>query len=268
MNENIAVIGCGWLGFPLAKKLIDLNYKVSGSTTSKAKLKQLKYAQISPFYIEVNSEGIQGDINSCLSNCQTLILNIPPGLRKNPSHDYVAQMKHLIAPIEASYVKHVLFISSTSVYDDYESFPLITENSPTSNSKNATQLLNVESHFQKNKNFKTTILRFSGLYAEGRHPATFLSGKTQLKNPNAPVNLIHRIDCIAIIISIITTHTWNDIFHASTTPHPTKKEYYTRICKELDLPIPQFENENISQGKIINSEKLIHHLDYDFKMKL
>ena len=34
MKENkIGVLGCGWLGFPLAKDLIKQGFKVKGSTT-------------------------------------------------------------------------------------------------------------------------------------------------------------------------------------------------------------------------------------------
>ncbi|MDC1274067.1 SDR family NAD(P)-dependent oxidoreductase, partial [Flavobacteriaceae bacterium] len=39
MNQDkIGIIGCGWLGLPLAKSLISNNYKVKGSTTRKNKL--------------------------------------------------------------------------------------------------------------------------------------------------------------------------------------------------------------------------------------
>ena len=40
MSQNkIGIIGCGWLGLPLAKEFISNNYKVKGSTTTKEKLK-------------------------------------------------------------------------------------------------------------------------------------------------------------------------------------------------------------------------------------
>ena len=40
---KIAIIGCGWLGLPLAKKLIKENFIVKGSTTSKEKISVLDY---------------------------------------------------------------------------------------------------------------------------------------------------------------------------------------------------------------------------------
>lgn len=267
LKSKICVIGCGWLGFPLAKKLIELGHTVYGSTTSKDKLSKLEDAKINPFLIQFSSEGVIGNLKSCLNNCKTLIVNIPPGLRKNPGNDYVKQMTHFVECIEESSVENVLFISSTSVYNDEQGFPVISENSPTSNNNIPIQLLEVEALFTTNKNFKTTILRFSGLFAEDRHPAKYLSGKTNLKNGDAPVNLIHRDDCISIIISVVKSNIWDTTINASTPSHPTKKNYYTSICESLQIPIPEFDNTSVSKGKIIDSTKLVQLLDYDFKIK-
>lgn len=268
LKPKISVIGCGWLGFPLAKKLIKRNYEVHGSTTSKAKLSALEAVQIIPFLIQFTSEGIVGNLKSCLKECQTLIVNIPPGLRKNPESDYVKKMESFVNHIENSSVENVVFIGSTSVYEDEENFPVITENSPTSKASAPKQLIAVETLFQTNKNFKTTILRFSGLYGPERHPATYLSGKSNIKNPEAPVNLIHRNDCIAIIISIIENNIWNTVFNASNSTKLNKKEFYTKACQLAGLVIPEFDNDSISTGKIIDSRKLIHNLNYNFQIKL
>lgn len=269
MKRKICVIGCGWLGFPLAKSLFKKGYRVSGSTTSPEKISVLNSSNIQGFLIQISSEGIIGDIKDCLAECETLIVNIPPGLRKNPEANYVKQMQFLIPFVEDSSVKNVLFVSSTSVYDDTESFPVISEISETSSvSKTAQQLLAVEANFQKNLNFKTTIIRFSGLFGEDRHPAKHLSGRQNIKNPAAPVNLIHLIDCISIIENIIQHGIWNTTFNASTTPHPSKETYYLSVCKRLNLTLPEFDQSQVSKGKTIDSTKLAQVLGYEFKIKL
>jgi nucleoside-diphosphate-sugar epimerase len=269
LKPKICIIGCGWLGFPLAKSLIKKGYSVTGSTTSSDKISNLNSEGIEGFMVKLSSEGVSGDLKNCLAECDILILNIPPGLRKNPKANYLKQMQYVLPFLEASSVQKVLFISSTSVYSDDELFSVISETSQTSKSSNtAKQLLAVEHLFQNNLNFKTTTLRFSGLFGDERHPATFLSGKNDLKNGDAPVNLIHLTDCISIIEKIIELNTWNTIFNASTPSHPTKKNYYTSVCKSQNLPLPTFDNSKISTGKIIDSVKLARVLDYKFKIKL
>lgn len=269
MNRQISIIGCGWLGLPLAKHLMEANYHIKGSTTSLDKIEFLKSVGVDAFYVELTQEGIKGDIENSLVESEILILNIPPGLRKHAEKDFVKHISDLILHIENSSIKNVVFISSTSVYADGLSIPTITEDIiPNPNSESGRQLLEVEALLQKNTNFSTTILRFGGLYGADRHPAKYLSGKTKLKNPNAPVNLIHLDDCIEIIQSLIENAMWNEVFNASTTPHPTRKEYYPSVCKSLNLPLPQFDHTSTSKGKVIDSTKLKQLLNYRFRVKL
>lgn len=268
LNSKICVIGCGWLGFPLAEKLVDLGITVHGSTSSKDKLALLKESQIVPFLLQLTSSGIAGNITSCLNQCQTVIINIPPGLRKQSANDYVNQMTHLRHAIAHAAIENVLFIGSTSIYDDQEHYPIITEDSPISTSKTALALVEVEHLFSTNTNFRTTILRYGGLFGKDRHPARFLSGRIGLKNGAAPVNLIHRTDCINSILSILKHNIWNTTFNAATPCHPSKINYYTSVCKQLQLPVPIFDKTSVSKGKIIDATKLMQILNYEFEIKL
>jgi nucleoside-diphosphate-sugar epimerase len=269
LNKQISIIGCGWLGLPLAKELIKKGFKVKGTTTSKDKLTFLLDEHIEAFYLEIASENIIGNIQDILSKSEVLVLNIPPGLRKNPKENYVAKIKTLIPYIEASQIEKVLLISSTSVYADEESFPEITEKTkPNPNTESGKQLLKAEELLQNNQHFKTTIVRFAGLFGNDRHPAKQLSGKTHLKNAEAPVNLIHLTDCIQIIVKIIEQDIFGETFNASTKPHPSKQNYYTSVCKSLNLPIPTYDLNQKSKGKIILSNKLERLLNYQFQIKL
>lgn len=269
MKKQISIIGCGWLGLPLAKHLIAQDHIVKGSTTSKSKLDLLETSEIEGFYVKITSEGINGDIESCLAGSDILILNIPPGLRQDPKANFVQRMGFLMPYIETSAIKKVLFVSSTSVYEDSELMPIITEDTtPNPESESGKHLLQVESLLMENKAFSTTVLRFGGLFGADRHPATFISGRTNLKNPDAPVNLIHRYDCVHICAEIIKQDLFGDTFNAVTIPHPSKKEYYTAVCKSMHLPLPQFDMSSLSKGKRIDSKKLMQALNYTFEVTL
>ena len=50
LKNRVGIIGCGWLGLPLAKSLIKNNYIVYGSTTKKEKLGLLANENLNPFY--------------------------------------------------------------------------------------------------------------------------------------------------------------------------------------------------------------------------
>jgi nucleoside-diphosphate-sugar epimerase len=269
LKKQISIIGCGWLGLPLAKNLITEGYTVKGSTTSKEKLINLRSASIDAHLIKLNEDGITGNYSKFLSESDTIIINIPPGLRRNAAKNHVNEIKHLISAIESHNIKNVLYIGSTSVFMDEEGFPVITENTkPNTKLIGSKQLVTIEQLLLNNSNFNTTVLRFGGLFDQQRHPAKKLSGKKNILNPEAPINLIHKNDCIHIISEILEKDVWNISLNAAHPKHPDKETYYSNYCERYNLYLPTFNDDVKSKGKIIDSSKLVQLLNYRFKQAL
>ncbi len=260
---QISILGCGWLGLPLAKTLLENSFAVKGSTTSTDKLVLLKNLGIQAFQIELSDTKFQGNVDSFLENSKILIIDIPPKLRGNSNADFVGKIEKLIPFIEKSAVEKVLFISSTSVYGE-DNLVVTEETELNPDTESGKQLVQAEQLLQSNPKFKTIILRFGGLIGEDRHPIKFLSGRTNIENPNAPINLIHQEDCIGIILKLIAFDCWNETFNAATPFHPSRKEYYTQKAIEFNLALPEFNSENITFGKTIVSSKVETILGYTF----
>ncbi len=274
----VSILGCGWLGLPLAKSLLLKGYVVKGSTTSESKLEVLKNAGISPFQIQLEAHQIIGTIEDFLKETDVLIIDIPPGLRRESSTSneitFVNKIKNLIPYIEKSGIQKVIFVSSTSVYGDCFPIVEITEEiKPNPDTESGIQLAIVEALLQSNLNFKTTVIRFGGLLGEDRHPAKFLAGRTNVENPDAPVNLIQREDCIGIIEKILRqvqhdNWEWNQTFNAVSPQHPKRKAYYHKKTEILNLPLPTFAKNSESKGKMISSKKVETILGYSFQKEI
>jgi nucleoside-diphosphate-sugar epimerase len=260
---QISILGCGWLGLPLAKALSKNDYLVNGSTTSAEKLDVLKYAGIIPFLIALSENKTTGNLTEFLENSKILIIDVPPKLRGSATENFVSKIRNIIPFIENSSIENVLFISSTSVYNDDEIF-VTEETIAKPDTESGKQLLETEQLLQNNSHFKTTILRFGGLIGEDRHPIKFLAGRENLDNPDAPINLIHQDDCIGIILKIIETDSWNETFNAVAPSHPSRELYYTQKAKDLNLALPKFNPERNSGGKIILSAHIETVLNYTF----
>jgi nucleoside-diphosphate-sugar epimerase len=267
---QISILGCGWLGLPLAKALLENSFSVNGSTTSESKLSMLKALSINPFLVALDSKRITGSIENFLHGSKTLVIDIPPQLRGKNSDPsaveekiFVQKIKTLIPYIEKSTVENVLFVSSTSVYGEANG-KITEETIPKPDTESGKQLLEVELFLQNNPNFKTTILRFGGLIGEDRNPIHFLAGKENLENPEAIINFIHQEDCIGIILRIITTDSWNEIYNGVSPFHPTRETYYTQKAIEFALSLPQFDHSKPSHGKLILSNKVENVLGYTF----
>jgi len=276
MNQKISILGCGWLGLPLAKSLLSKGFEIKGSTTSESKLEVLKNAGILPYQIQLEEYQIIGNIEDFLNETDVLVIDIPPGLRRvilsSEEMTFVNKVKTLIPFIEKSGIQKVVFISSTSVYSD--GFPIVEiteETKPNPDTESGKQLVIAETLLQSNPHFKTTVIRFGGLLGEDRHPIKFLAGKTNVENPVAPVNMIQREDCIGIIEEILKQvqyDNWGEIFNAVAPQHPSRKEYYHKKAQLLNLPLPIFAEHLESKGKIISSKKVTSILAYSFKKEI
>ncbi|QLG44910.1 SDR family oxidoreductase [Costertonia aggregata] len=262
MSKTIGIMGCGWLGLPLAKALLSHGYIIKGTTTSKEKLGILKSEGIRPFRISLSENSIYGPISDFLMSVHTLIVNVPPRLRSGNAENYVDKMQLLFDEIRKSKVHHIVFVSSTSVYGDLEG-DVDESTPPIPKTESGKQLLASEEIARKSA-LDTTIIRFGGLIGPDRHPVTMLSGRKGLSNGNAPVNLIHLDDCIQIIVALLKNNWWNETFNAVYPYHPSKKKYYTLQAKKRGLSPPDYSADSNQKGKKIHSRKLIRVKNYDF----
>ena len=247
MKNNISILGCGWLGLPLAKALAKKGYSIKGSTTSEIKIEILKSIGVQPYIINLSNRDFEFD--NFLSS-EVLIIAIPS---KN-----IDDFKHLISQIETSNIKKVLFISSTSVYPNSNS--IVTEESPIKR----TPLSDIELLFKTNSKFKTTILRFGGLIGYDRKPGNFFKNGKTINHPEGFVNLIHQDDCIQIMEDIIEKNIWSKTLNACSDTHPKRREFYTKEFKKEDHSNPVFNKLATNEYKIINSDKLKSLLNYSF----
>lgn len=256
--SGVSILGCGWLGVPLAEALIAKGFAVKGSTTSASKLPLLKAKGIEPFAIALEADHVEGPISHFLQS-DILIVDIPPRFH------FAQKIAALVPFLEQSNVKKVLLVSSISVYEDGGS--VITEaDIPDPKTEKGRQLFDAENILRTNPNFETTVLRFGGLIGAQRHPVKFLAGQTDLENPDAPVNLIHLADCIGIIARLLEKGIWGETFNAAAPHHPTRQDYYVAKAKEFGLAAPRFDRSKKSVGKTIDSAKLQRLLQYEFKV--
>lgn len=265
MNKKpgVSIIGCGWLGLPLGAFLVEKGYAVKGSTTRKEKLAHLKEKGITPFLIKTG-KALEGEQLDAFFQSEIMIINIPPGRRRaDVENTHPLEIKNILEKAKEGVVEKIIFVSSTGIYEDANR--VVTENDlpkPTSSSGKA--LVQIEQFLQTESRFKTTILRMAGLVGGERKAGQFFAGKQNVPNGAAPVNLVHREDCIHVIHQIIEKSIWNEIFNVCSDVHPTRKDFYTQQALKQGFEPPKFAEDEEPAYKIISNEKLKKALDYTF----
>lgn len=166
-----------------------------------------------------------------LIHADIIVLNIPP----------FAEELEWFKRWDWSYKPWVIFISSTS------EAPLLIEQEEW-----------IKSHFEN-----WTILRFGGLLGNARHPGKHLSGKKDLKAPNRPVNLLHLEDAVGVTLAVIEKNVTRNLLSVVCDEHRTRAEFYSEYCRKNQLPLPEFDLNDFSTGKVIPNEEV--KKIYDFK---
>lgn len=191
----ISILGCGWLGLPLAQCL-SKTYTVKKSPD---------------FNIRVFEDHISGNLD--FFNCDLLIITLPFKRSFENPFIYPNQIRQALkhAP------KWVIFTSSTSIYP--ETLLLATEDIPIEHKTQRQQaLLETEQLIQSHG--ASTILRLAGLYGPDRPIRTY--------NPdmNSPINLIHLDDVILIVEKIIQQKITRQIFNIVSDDHRYRSELH------------------------------------------
>ncbi len=261
--HTISILGCGWFGMALAKKLVALGYTVKGSTTTAEKLLILEEEKVQPYLINFSAQNLQTD--PTFFDADVLFICIPPKRKSVEFSEYPDKIKAILTAAE-NRCKQVVLISSTSVYGDTNK--TVNENTePVPDTDSGKMLLEAEALIKTYPSFSPTIIRFAGLIGPQRNPARFFAGKEGIPNGLAPVNLIHQKDAVGIACSIIQKQAFAHTYNACAPEHPARKDFYTHAAKLSGLSIPRFTEEK-KNWKIVESIRVPALLAYKFEEKL
>ncbi len=260
-NEaTISILGCGWLGFSLAKHLITKGFVVKGSSTSQDKISKLEAAGIQPFLLSLEPELI-GENALDFFKTELLFINIPPRLRVNSPDYYLNQLASLMKAVNDSQIKHIIFISTTSVYSELNREVSEADADEKHPLYQAEQLI-----LQQFDNERVTILRCGGLMGYERIPAKYFAGKKGLTTGDIRVNYVHRDDVVGIIEAIIKNNIWGETLNVVAPEHPTRKAVYEKACLEYGYEMPEFVTPKEPHDfKVISPQHLLSVTGYEFE---
>lgn len=255
MSKKIAIIGCGWLGFPLAKELTTKEYQVFGTTTSEHKLSQIANSGIIPVRLTVGTDHLEVTDGAIWSS-DIFIIAIPPKVATQGPDYHIGQLKRLLSNIPKG--AYVIYVSSTSVYPSSEglydeSFSLDAENTGNSTLYQAEQLIADRGG--------RTIVRPGGLLGEDRVAGRYFSGKT-IGGAKQPVNYIHQADAVGLITKIVEQEV-NGIYNLVAPQHPSRSEVYAANSKKLGFAMPTFKDDGLR--RIIDGSLISDKLNYTYR---
>ena len=270
--SSISILGCGWLGHPLGRRLVERGVQVRGSTTTSTKQAALRRDGIEPVLLTLDPD-LTGEAPDALFESPVLVLNIPPPRGRQDVRSFHRRQVEAVrdAALDGA-VEWILFASSTGVYPNVER--TVTEADgppgrpdalPGPRRSTGEALLAVEALLMDTPGLDTTIVRLGGLYGDDRNPARFLAGRTDVARPEAPVNLIHREDAVGVFLSLLEQNARGEVVNACADEHPTRRVFYGRAARAMGLEPPTFDDGDPTTGKVVSNRKLTTQLGYSFR---
>jgi nucleoside-diphosphate-sugar epimerase len=261
-QETVSIIGCGWIGLPLAERLVSAGHRVKGSATSAEKVILLRQKGVDASQLQLNPEPI-GNLSTLLQ-ADTLLIDIPPKAARMGDDFHPKQIRYLVDSIQRSPIKHVIYVSSTSVYSELNR--VVTETDVTEpEQSSAPALVITELLVQElEPDRSVTILRCGGLMGYDRIPGKYIAGKT-VDSGAVSVNYLHRDDAVGILNALILQKP-SGVFNAVAPLHPTREAIYRKSCADFGYALPTFvEPAKPIDYKIISPEKLLNAIQYTFQ---
>lgn len=244
--KTFSILGTGWLGLALAKKL-KKDYHVKVSIRDLKKEKFMVSEGLYPYlFDEENLENLDSLLES-----DYIFINFPPRKSKN----YISFLDKIYSNIKSKDQK-IIFISSTSIYPNKEG--IYDENS-TLSELNSSLVYKAE---ELVKSRTDVIFRCSGLMGYDRVAGKYFAGKI-LDCEDSKINYIHRDDLIEAVKFVIEKNI-NGVFNLCSKFHPTKKEIYLHNAKKYGFDKPIFENKKDYPNRIIDGSK-IERLGFRYK---
>ncbi len=255
---RVCIFGCGWLGFPLAKHLIQNGCEVVGTTTNPMKLDALKQAGVEAILWDATQEE---DLPAIVLSCQVWVMAFPPKTKSTDGEWYWQAISHLAEQTRDQGIEKLILLSSTSVYPDTPAE--VSEDDPIEEEKTGhLALFKAEKVLAQTEELKTYILRLGGLAGHDRVLARHMAGKSGIKNGLAPVNLVHLKDAVHVVALFAQADYEEGIYNVCCPEHPTRQALYTAECEKRGWPIPEFIPEG--KGKVVSSSKLLKETEYQF----
>ncbi len=227
---KIGIIGCGWLGKPLATSLAK-EHRVECYARKTHDDAGLNYI----VHPEKEHSFWKNDI---------FIISIST---KGGYLDTLRKIARSAQP-KAS----IILMSSTSVYKEFDTDvdeeALIRQKTL---QKEAEELM-------IGLRGRILILRLGGLMGDDRIAGRWNSSS---RFADGPVNYIHQDDVINIVHKMITMDILEGIFNLVAPEHPLRSQVHKKNSEAFGFEQRDFEGET---HRIVSSEKLIKYLDYSF----
>jgi nucleoside-diphosphate-sugar epimerase len=255
------VIGCGYVGTPLAKRLVELGHEVWGVRRTPESAGELEKIGVKPFAADISQAGAL----DALPGNFDWVVNLVSSDKGGPAEYrqvYLEGNRNLIEWARQHPVKKIVYTSSTSVYAQNDGSS-VKETSPAEPATETSQIL-LEAEkllLAAAPAIPSVILRVAGIYGSDRGHLFKQYLKTETKIPGQGariINMIHRDDLVEVIIAALKNGRAGEIYNVVDDEPVSLLHFYRWLSETLGKWMPPFapEEEAPERKRALTSKKV------------
>jgi len=247
------IIGCGYIGLPLALRLQQQGHDVSVWVHSAASAASLAEH---PFHRIITGSVADGDAWDAVSEDQDFVIHCASSGRGGEAayEEVFLQGARMMSARQPRARK--IFVSSTSVYGQTRG-EVVTEESPAEPLTATGRILREAERAALAAG--ATVMRSTGIYGPGRGVLfeKFRGGEAVIEGDGLRwINQIHQRDLVVALAHLIEAGAPGEIYNATDDTPVTYHDYYARCSEFLQKPMPPHGPVNTQRKRGLTNKRV------------
>jgi nucleoside-diphosphate-sugar epimerase len=249
--KSALVIGCGYIGAQLLRKLERSGWKATGLTLSETSANALRNEGLEVVAADLRTS----DLRVLTKNNPSVVVHCASSGRGGPPAYQEIFLETTRRLIKKTRLEHLIFTSSTSVYVQTDG-SIVTETDLARPERETGKILRETEELVLAHD--GTVLRLAGIYGPGRCVPLekLLSGEAVIEGDGERIiNSIHRDDAVSVFC-LAANHRWQGIFNVADNTPVTQLEWFQWVCARAGRLLPPFVPRDLGRKRAWTSKRV------------
>jgi nucleoside-diphosphate-sugar epimerase len=257
MSQSVLIVGCGFVGLPLAQSFASSGWKTQAITASKASAASLQRESFAVHAIDIAEATQFEDLPERIFDVVIHCASSGRGGAAAYSRVFFNGVQNLMAHLE---YRRLIFTSSTSVYAQTDG-SWVDETARAEPVRETGQILRKTEELVMGTG--GAVARLGGLYGPGRCAPLekLLQGKAIIQEDGSRLmNTLHQLDA-AGALHFLADSEGNGLFNVVDNQPVTEMEWFQFVCHRLHKPLPPTGPRDLNRkrgwtNKRVSNQKL------------
>jgi nucleoside-diphosphate-sugar epimerase len=252
MPKSVLIVGCGFVGLPLARDFAVSGWETYATVASEASMAKLHGESFRADALDIRDEASFRHLARRNFNVVIHCASSGRGGAADYESVFFLGARNLMANLQCD---RFIFTSSTSVYSQTDGF-WVDEKSPANPLRETGQFLRKAEDLVLGTG--GAVARLAGLYGPGRCVPLqkLLDGKAIIEgNGERVMNMLHQLDAAGALRFLAETQA-TGLFNAVDNDPVPELEWFRYVCDRLNQPIPSFGPRDLNRKRGWTSKRV------------